>query len=56
MHTPEMQLWCIKEENGQGLDQVGPPRLVIVYRLVVGQASPILTVEVEETGGCYQVH
>ena len=51
-----MQLWGIKEENGQGLDQVRPLRLVAVYRLVIGGASPTLTVEVDITRIRYKVH
>lgn len=47
-----MQLRSIKEENGQGLDQVRPVRLDAVYCLVVGETSTLLTVEVEITGKC----
>jgi len=52
VRTSEMQLWGIKEENGQGLDQVRPIRLKTVYRLVIGESSPLLTVEVDITGIC----
>ena len=51
-----MQLWGIKEENGQGFDQVRPPWLETVYRLVIGEASPFLTVEVDVAGMYCQVH
>ena len=50
VRTSEMQLWTTKEEDGQGLDQARPCRLTTVYRLVVGQASPRLTIEVDITG------
>ena len=56
VRTFEMQLWSIKQENGQGPDQVRPLRPVTVYRLVAGQASPLLTVEVDVTGIRCQVH
>ena len=56
VRTSEMQLWSIKQENGKGLDQVRPLRLVTIYRLVVGQASPLLAVEVDVTGIRCRVH
>jgi len=56
VHTPEMQLWSIEEEDGQGLDQVCPHRGETVYRLVAREASPLLTVEVDVTGVRYQAH
>ena len=49
-----MQLWSVKEEDGQRLNQARPVRLETVYRLIVGEASPLLTVEVDITGMCYQ--
>jgi hypothetical protein len=49
-----MQLRSIEEENGQGLDQIRPFRLVTVYGLVVGEASTMLAIEVDITGVCYQ--
>ena len=49
-----MQLWGVKEENRQGLDQPRPLRLETIYRLVIGEASPLLTVEVDITGTRYQ--
>ena len=55
MRTSKVGLRSIKEENGQDFDQVGPIRLVTVYRLVVAKASPFLTVEVGITGICYRV-
>jgi hypothetical protein len=51
-----MQLWSIEEENGQGLDQARPLRLETVYRLVIGEASSLMTVEVDVTGKCCQAH
>ena len=55
LHTSEMQLWSIKEENGQELDQVCPPWLDAIYRLVVGEAGPPLAVKIEITGRRYGV-
>lgn len=56
VYTSKMQLWSIEEEDGQGLDQVRPSRVVIVYRLVVREAGPPLTVKVDVTGIRYQAH
>jgi len=38
--TSEIRLWSIKEEGGQGPDQVRPLRLDTIYRLVIGKAAP----------------
>jgi len=54
MRTSKVQLWSIEEEDGQDLDQLRPLRLVTVYRLVIGKAGPLLTVEVGITGVCYR--
>ena len=56
MRTPEMRLRSIKEENGQGLYQPRPLRLEAVYGLVIGEASPPLTVEIDKPGECYRAH
>jgi len=52
--TSEIRLWSIKEEDGQGLEKVRPLRLDIIYHLVTGKASPLLTIEVDIAGKRYQ--
>jgi hypothetical protein len=54
VRTREMQLRSIEEDNRQGLNQVRPLRLVTVYCLVIGEASPFLAVKVNVARKCYQ--
>lgn len=49
MRTTEVQLRSIEEENRHDLDEIRPIRLGPIYRLVVCEPSPFLTVKVEVT-------
>ena len=49
MHAFEIQLRSVEEEDRQCLDQVRPLRVDAIYRLVICNPSPFLTVKVEVT-------
>ena len=48
-HAFEIQLRSVEEEDRQCLDQVRPLRVDTIYRLVICNPSPFLTVKVEVT-------
>ena len=54
VRTFEMYLRSREQEKGHGLDEVRPPRLETIYRLVIGEASPSLAIKVDVAGICYR--
>ena len=54
IRTSEMQLRSREQKGGHDSDEQRPPRPEAVYRLVVGETSPSLAVEVDEAGEHYR--
>ena len=54
VRTSEMYLRSRKQEKGHGPDEVRPPRLEAVYRLVIRETGPSLAIKVNVAGICYR--